>query len=190
MDFSNLSANELVGSGGTYLSSYNFSSPSIRDNIESFIVNANLQDGLDLIQKVTVQNSVTKGMDFLYSAEKATQDSYLILRQLDRKGNSQADKVFEPTVENLRNLINVHEVIGHVALGMSGSRLNHYYIYKSQVDRHQFNNTTNRFKAHILSKFFYHAQRTGNRDSFLNNSRYRSLFNKYGYKTYLELYNK
>lgn len=182
-DFSNLSKEQLTSSsyGGTFLSSFNFSDIAIRDNIESHIVNYKLPDGLNISNNITIENGRTS-RGGLYEANVRS-DKFTVVRGV-KNGSSIADEYFEPTVENLRSIINLHEIKGHIIGDLTGSTKDHFLIFKSQVDHKKFHTTTSRFKAFHLSQLYDHGDNQG--INILNNTRYSKLFYQKGgaYDTY------
>jgi RHS repeat-associated protein len=164
-DFTNLTKDQLTSEkfGGTFLSNFSFASQSIRDGIESHIVNYNLKDGLNIDGNIKIQYS---GKEHVYNASLATKDNLIIQR------GKHNDNYFEPTVENLRNIVNLHEVKGHVLGGLGGSAGDHILIYKSQINHKQFHSTTRRFKQSIGLNF-YSSGGNFNDGSKLTNFYYR-----------------
>ena len=179
LDFSGLSAGDLIGSGGTYLSDFTFSSFTIRDDIISHIVNANINDGLDIAGKITIQGTYA---DYNFSASDASPDNLFIRRGINRDSSPVSDKHFEPTVENLRDIINGHEVTLHTILDIPGGAKNHFNIYGQQVNHPHFQSTTRDYQIYIVSQLAGAAllARPHLIDEFINNSRYVELFNQLG----------
>lgn len=182
LDFSQMTAGALTNSdnGGTFLSAFNFSSPSIRDGIESHIANYTLGDGLDSVNSICIENCTTSR--FNYSAEKATPNNLTIQRGVNKNGKSLADQYFKPTVENIRNVVNLHEVgvtgKGHVLGGLSGTAKDHFIIYEAQVNHKQFHSTTANFKGFTINKLYNAGEDSGN--SIMNNPVYKNMYYKLG----------
>ena len=149
-DFSTLTKNELVDAGGVFLSTYSFNSPLFRDKIETHFANFKLGDGLDLKQKVSIK-SANIGSN-LYEAD--TSNSNLnVFRGIDKNGRSNADKYYKPTVENIRNVINLHEVGGHLLDGITDTQL-HYLVVLKQINHSQFQSTTQDFQGKTLRTLY------------------------------------
>ncbi len=179
-DFTQGMADSDAFSTGTFLSDFNFSSSSIRDAIESHIVNYTLGDGLDSVNSICIENSITDR--FNYSADKATPNDLTILRGVNKNGRSLADEYFKPTVENLRNVVNLHEAgvtgKGHVLGNLSGTAKDHFIIYEAQVNHKQFHSTTADFKGYTLNKLYDAGESSGN--SIMNNPVYKNMYYKLG----------
>lgn len=151
-DFTKLTKDQLTSDkyGGTFLSKFDFGSinmkarTNIRDKIETHIVNYNHNDGLNVNGHISI---VYNGGRALYTGV-GTEDNLKVLRGADN------DKYFEPTVENIRNLVNIHEVGGHILSKLSGYPSDHVIIYKSQILNKQFHYTTDRFKRAMALNFY------------------------------------
>lgn len=176
--FDKVSAEDLTGAqfGGTYLD-WDFNASS-RDKIEAYIVNYKTDDGLNIDDYIVKIQSV-RGVGYNYDATGVTTDDLTIRRGTNLNGRSVADEHFEPTVENLRSLINGHEVTAHVILDIGGGD-EHYGIHSDQVQTPQFKKTTDKFKTHVLSQFGYHAYFARRVDEFHSNKTFWNLFKQYG----------
>jgi hypothetical protein len=175
LDFKNLGKDKLIDAGGILLSNYCFDDQFYRDMIESHIANFQLSDGLDLAVQVCVQYDPNIG-HAAYNATKATLNNTII-----RRGKYN-DQYFEPTVENLRNVINLHEVKQHVLANIEGTNSGHIKIYQSQVNHKQFVYTTRRFKQFTaLNYYSVHG-------NFNTNYNFINLYHSYG-KNILDRYN-
>ncbi|MAQ40791.1 RHS repeat-associated core domain-containing protein [Mesonia oceanica] len=180
-DFSNMSKNELVDdNGGKYLSNeiFNYLFPGSRDRVETHIANYNLNDGLNNNGKITIKRHIVDALGGLYNAKDGTPDNLLIKRGVHKNGKSVADEWFKPTVENLRNLIKVHEAYGHITSGTFNDTKGHFKIFKMQIDNPQFKFTTDNFKGFHLNHLYNYGQNIG--IDIRRNLRYRSLYSKYG----------
>jgi RHS repeat-associated protein len=174
-DFSKLQAEQLINSGGKLLSKFNFSSENIVDKIINHVVNRDLKDGLSIPESICVQNCNLAGKrHFNFSAKIATKDNLAILRGLDKDGNSIANQFYEPTVENLRSTINLHESVGHTLSDIRRAD-KHYLIFKSQIDHSSFHKTTDNYKGATIYNFY----RTARNANFTPSKKYYDLYNKY-----------
>ncbi|WP_369412526.1 RHS repeat-associated core domain-containing protein [Mesonia aestuariivivens] len=187
-DFTSMSKDELVNNnGGTYLSNEGFNSlhPDSRDKIESHITNYNLDDGLNIDGEIKIKHHIVNTDGGLYNANEGTPNNLLIKRGVHKDGSSVSDEYFKPTVENIRNLINIHEVRGHVLNNLTGDPKDHFRIFEMQINHLQFNTTTKSFKGFHLNHLYNYGENTGN--NILSNSKYKSLYYKFGYPFYKSL---
>jgi len=166
--------------GGKYLSNeiFNYLFPGSRDRVETHIANYNLNDGLNNNGKITIKRHIVDALGGLYNAKDGTPDNLLIKRGVHKNGKSVADEWFKPTVENLRNLIKVHEAYGHITSGTFNDTKGHFKIFKMQIDNPQFKFTTDNFKGFHLNHLYNYGQNIG--IDIRRNLRYRSLYSKYG----------
>jgi hypothetical protein len=154
-NFENMKASELSQTGGLYLDQISFKDGSIRDAIETHIVNADVNDGLSASEIITIKSADIG--DELYNAKEAKLGNMVILRGRDNdSASSNADTFFEPSVENIRNVILSHE-INHTQLGLnlSGGDKNHRQISMDQMLHPQFAKTTERFQQYNALQYGY-----------------------------------
>ena len=176
IDFSGLTKDQLINNGGTYLSNFSFDNPFFRDQIESHIANFKLGDGLDIDGTISI-NSGDIG-DALYKAV-VNASNLSVIRGVDRNGNSIADRYYEPTVENIRNKVNLHEVGGHIFDGITSSS-KHYLVVLKQINHKQFHITTDRFKGKTLQTLY------DTNPNILNDNKLRELYYKIGYPYWID----
>ena len=171
LDFENLTKEELLEKGGTLISNFIFDNSTIEDNIISHIVNYDLDDGLNVEGEVSIISKETD--DFLFEAT-GTKENLEVTRAIRKNGKSESDKYYEPTVENLRNVINIHEVRGHLIDGIR-KKEDHYKANLLQINHRQFQNTTERFKGKTLHSLYELNPR------ILEDKVLKSLYYKLGY---------
>lgn len=159
-DFSKISKDELLKEGGRKLSNFEFNSQTNRNKIESHIVNYNLNDGLNRNKNINIVSS--EPANYLY---KATGDksNLEVTRGVSKHGKSVADIYYEPTVENIRNVVNLHEIGGHILEGIKYPN-EHYKAVLKQIYHPQFQNTTQQFQGKTLRTLYelnpYHVLQT------------------------------
>lgn len=172
LDFSNLKASALVDDyGGTFLSGIN--NNYLRDKIESHIANFDLPDGLNIDGQITVQ--FQQGESYVYNASDADKNNLFINRGIDNNRRSIADKYYEPTVENIRNSVNLHESTGHVINGIKLAD-EHWTIFLTQVNHKQFHNTTDKYKGATLLNL---QSKAPNNVNIFSNKKITRLYNEY-----------
>jgi RHS repeat-associated protein len=172
-DVTTMNSTELINQGGSNLNKTNLKDAA-RDNIESHIANAELNDGLNVGEKITIKSADLDGS--LYRANEAYSGNLTILRGTDANENSNSDTYFEPTVENLRNIINFHE-INHsdCGLNLSGSYADHRTLAMGQMMHPQHSTTTERFQQ--FNALIYVLRYKGNRND-LPTVRLKNQFDK------------
>lgn len=154
-DFENMNSKELTENGSRYLNQVRFNNFYVRDRIITHIANAQLNDGLDLGEEIIITSFKSSA---LWNANLADSGDMNIRRGV---GDSMIDEMFpnsdnyyEPSVENLRNVILSHEV-NHTDCGLNlgGDHRSHRAIVMAQMSHPQFQKTTARFQQYVAFSY-------------------------------------
>ncbi|MDF1549137.1 MAG: hypothetical protein P1P88_15030 [Bacteroidales bacterium] len=123
-------------------------------------MNEVLNDGLDRDKPIAITYDPT--FDGFYQFAGLTNTNVAIVKlsavneksvisELRKSDDTYLDRdvYFETTVENIRNVVNIHEVGGHGS-GISPRDPDHYQCYDLQFKNPQWSRTTANFKATML----------------------------------------
>jgi hypothetical protein len=151
-----------------------------KSKILSHIVNYKKNDGLNIDLSIKIEYSDSK--DYLFSSRGATMKNPTILA-------GQYHRYFETTVENIRNVVILHEFKSHIKKGISGDLKEHYKAMFDQINHYSFNSTTPKFKAYNLALTYYLTPNP--EKNFLSNEKHKTMFYSLGgYEAYLKYFDK
>ena len=157
--------------------------------IHSHIANFKLDDGLNLSKYINI--TYDKNLSSFYRhINTTTTDINIKLGSANEleKFYAPGESYYETTVENVRNVVNLHEALAHGMKNISGTLSVHYKAYELQISNPQFLKTTPSFQAHTLSGAYRSFNDAGK--SLLNNPKYKNMFNnRGGYDEYMKWYN-
>jgi RHS repeat-associated protein len=185
-DFSKMSKGSLLKESGANTYDNATLSGSAKGKIHSHIANYNLDDGLNIDRTIIV--TYDKNRSSFYTENGTTDSESNVLLGTANEGEKSyapGERYFETTVENVRNMINIHEVTGHGINKIGGMNNEHYKAYELQINNPQFSSTTNSYKSFIMMQSYRYFTRGGQRQRFLKQYG-NSFYKNEGYTEYMK----